>query len=504
MNYLYTVFKTKKSCYLYDAVTNRIFTISPVLYTYHKIIFKALGDEKVLVPLKTHHDYGKIVRTLGEVRDALDSGLIRPNKIKHVIFDFEYEEYINNLAHSMRYMMLEITERCNLRCSYCCYSGHYRFKRIHGTISMPLITAMEAVKFFHSHSSDSPVVRIGFFGGEPLLEFETITKIVEYAETLFRSTDKTRSYEMISNGTLLTENVLDWFASLQSRNSRISTRIIITLNGPGNIHDRHRVTENGRGTHQVILNNLTLFAGKYPKIFRENLVIQANYLSHGEIPCIIDFFNSQPLFKGIPVLLNQATLANCDAHIRNLAAMPGSGSRSKARIFKALRDKLMVELKSEQEGRTILKSFIGDRLFQIHQRKMAELGENICFNGVCKPLLSRFFVKTDGTLHICERMDEMRGLGSVLSGIDVKETKRLLTFFSTTLEKNCRSCFAVRLCSICFEHLLNSNGYDRVKHAFSCNNSRKRLLEDLRAYCESRELHGDIFRDPGKQAEETA
>ena len=62
----------------------------------------------------------------------------------------------------MKYTV-SITQRCNLACSYC-----YIAKRP-GTMSLPM--ARRVVDFLFHHAGPGTKVSIGFFGGEPLLEF---------------------------------------------------------------------------------------------------------------------------------------------------------------------------------------------------------------------------------------------------------------------------------------------------------------------------------------------
>ena len=65
-------------------------------------------------------------------------------------------------------IVLQVTQNCNLRCSYCAYSGSY-YNRKHSNKQMSKETALRAVDFFMEHSSEIEDATIGFYGGEPLL-----------------------------------------------------------------------------------------------------------------------------------------------------------------------------------------------------------------------------------------------------------------------------------------------------------------------------------------------
>ncbi len=86
-------------------------------------------------------------------------------------------EYI--LENNLNTMALQLTQNCNLRCKYCVYSGNYE-NRKHSSLKMNKEIAYRAIDFFVRHSSDSEKLHLGFYGGEPLLEFELIKGCVEY------------------------------------------------------------------------------------------------------------------------------------------------------------------------------------------------------------------------------------------------------------------------------------------------------------------------------------
>jgi uncharacterized protein len=65
----------------------------------------------------------------------------------------------------MKYTLL-LTQRCNLARDYC-YIGKRRSR-------MSPATAARIVDFAYAHTPADEVVEFGFFGGEPLLEFELV------------------------------------------------------------------------------------------------------------------------------------------------------------------------------------------------------------------------------------------------------------------------------------------------------------------------------------------
>ena len=83
----------------------------------------------------------------------------------------------------------EVTEKCNLSCTYCTYSKNFNWfdKRKNKNLSFST-TKIFLDYFFQNHELNSVSVfndvDIGFYGGEPLLNFDLIKKIVEYAKKI--------------------------------------------------------------------------------------------------------------------------------------------------------------------------------------------------------------------------------------------------------------------------------------------------------------------------------
>ena len=82
-----------------------------------------------------------------------------------------------NLDKSLSSITLMLAQECNLRCIYCYgNSGVYGNRGV-----MNLDTAIKAVDFLIDVSKEDKLYVI-FFGGEPLLKFDIIKKVVSYCK----------------------------------------------------------------------------------------------------------------------------------------------------------------------------------------------------------------------------------------------------------------------------------------------------------------------------------
>lgn len=136
---------------------------------------------------------------------------------------------------------LEVTEDCNLACRYC-----YEAQTEHSNGPpryMDEATGFRAIRWLLENFGDRNVnPTISFWGGEPLLNFDLIKKIVSYCKSEY---DRSFFFSLVTNGTLLSPTVLDYLRSEHFH-------IILSLDGPAHVHDKNRCFSNGLGSFQLI------------------------------------------------------------------------------------------------------------------------------------------------------------------------------------------------------------------------------------------------------------
>jgi len=148
-------------------------------------------------------------------------------------------------------MELMLTEDCNQRCDYCFVEGKNQFNRMSWKV------ARKAVDFLLRESRDEPAVKILYFGGEPMLEFDLIKKVTLYAEAEGRKTGKKVRFDMTTNGTLFDEDKTAFLA-------RHRIRFLLSIDGDRSTHDRHRRSLDGESSYEKITRTLGLMKKYQP------------------------------------------------------------------------------------------------------------------------------------------------------------------------------------------------------------------------------------------------
>jgi len=150
------------------------------------------------------------------------------------------------LDHRPRSLMLFVTSRCNLRCRYC-----YEDLSLgaHRPPDMDSAGMRRVVDMLIERSGRRRSLKITFFGGEPLLAFPLLRETVEYAGERAVAAGKQMGYAITTNATLLDDEIIEFLV-------RHEFGVMASIDGPADIHDRHRVFPDGRGSHALVSRNI--------------------------------------------------------------------------------------------------------------------------------------------------------------------------------------------------------------------------------------------------------
>lgn len=134
---------------------------------------------------------------------------------------------------------------CNLRCKYCFYLQKEKF--FPGKHMMTLEVLEKMISSFLA--VDMPNHSFGWQGGEPtMMGLDFFKKVVEFQQKFGRNGTNV-SNGLQTNGTLLDD---EWCKHLAEYNFLVG----ISIDGPPEIHDKNRLTVNGKGSHALVMKGL--------------------------------------------------------------------------------------------------------------------------------------------------------------------------------------------------------------------------------------------------------
>ena len=451
--------------YLFDANANAFILLSETLYSALEK-YKRSGYKDSTPAIDNLKDRGYL-------RDRTDFEMVHP---MDSTLEYSLERCIGTIA-------LQVTQGCNLRCKYCAYSGNYD-NRTHSGKRMSKETAFKAIDFLFKHSVDRDRVSIGFYGGEPLIEWNLIKECVEYAKK--KSSGKELMFNMTSNATLITDDVLEFLYD-----NKFS--LTISLDGDQQAHDKNRVfAANDNGTFKVVMQVLEKLQLHHPD-YMERVHINAVIDPTTDFDCTSHFFSSYETVKEIAV---QANLISEYYRKGEVTSSEEYREQFSYEIFKMYLQKLG-RLEEKDVSKLVVHGFKSLKDIHENAKNFSLVAKRDHHSGPCVPGVQRLFVDVEGNLYPCERVSEASKavrIGHIDTGFDIDNARALLNIGKLT-EKECKQCWAFRFCSSCAVQADDLEKLSAEKKLQNCVMIRAHLDNMMRDYCVMRDLGYDFDKE---------
>jgi uncharacterized protein len=161
-------------------------------------------------------------------------------------------KYVNTIKPVIKAMCLNMTHDCNLRCEYCFASqGTYNGEKAF----LSFETGKKAFDYLVKNSGNRKNLEVDFFGGEPLMNFDVIKKLVDYGRSLEKEYNKHFRFTITTNGVLLDEEKMDYI-------NENMDNVVLSIDGRKETNDRMRKTINKKGSYDLIVDNYKRFISK--------------------------------------------------------------------------------------------------------------------------------------------------------------------------------------------------------------------------------------------------
>ena len=462
-------FKTPRALYVYDVNTNRILEVDGPVYD-------ILGDyghltlDKIRQKYTPRYGASCVEQALTDIEDACkNENVFLPDRPQILDFGLSPEELQHQYETKVGCITLEVTEHCNLKCHYCTWEYLRTGKRKR----MSVKTALTAIDFLRAHSSSVEQCSLGFYGGEPLLEFELIKQCVDYARSKFG--DKGVRFHFTTNATLLDEEKAHYLAENQFG-------ILVSIDGPAQIHNRHRVDKQGIGSYERAINGLRNLLKAYGENFNDKIGINAVVTPPNDLDAIYDLWKENPwLPKNIDINIDFVS-ATWTTFFQDYAC-------EEENVYSKSRGNQLLSFKAKTVEGERAKPAVGRSLFEkallrIYKRPLWQApGKSYCLNGCCIPGVRKLLVGCDGTFYICESAHGVPPIGSLWDGYDYSVIQNIIDAYATESIRDCKNCWAVSLCNLCFAQAYFNGSFSLEHKRTFCQSVRESLEEKLKLYC---------------------
>lgn len=339
-------------------------------------------------------------------------------------------------------ILFEVTERCNLNCYYCAYGNLYVQNPNRGQNDLKWETAKHfydyIIPLWKKHNASyKRIVNVYFYGGEPLINFKLIEKIV----TLFNSAkikNITFKYGLTTNGILLEKHI----------EYLIANNFYITVSIDGNKENNsYRVFHNGESSFDLVINQLDKIYRNNPDYFNKNISFNS-VLHNRNNPTETDDFLMDKYNKSTTL----GELAK--------TGINENKSNEFNHIFKPfsyyLKPKEYIKIKdigytySEGERRIITHY---NKYFFTSFSSLKTISNNYRMQtGTCFPFSKKIYISTQGNIYPCEKISSENILGKIDNkGVNI-DYSYIADFYNekyAQIRNHCLKCSFKQICKTC-------------------------------------------------------
>lgn len=233
-----------------DSCSGSIHSVDDVAYDIISMFSDKNEDEIVSAILAEYSDREDVTEQdiracVSDIRSLKLSGkLFTPDT-----FEKDATRFKEKSGNIIKALCLHVAHTCNLNCGYCFASqGNYHGDRA----VMSFEVGKRALDFLVENSGTRTNLEVDFFGGEPLMNWDVVKKLVVYARSIEKEKGKNFRFTLTTNGVLVDDDVIE-FANKEMHN------VVLSLDGRKEIHDAVRVDYAGNGSWERIVPKFQKF-----------------------------------------------------------------------------------------------------------------------------------------------------------------------------------------------------------------------------------------------------
>lgn len=228
-----------------DVHSGAVHVLDETAYELLGLLDENMGDtapEEVLRQLEPRFSRQDLLEAYADLAELKREGLL---------FSADgYAAYAECLSEApLKAMCLHIAHDCNLCCQYC-FAGQGGYGGQHRVMSFEVAKA--ALDFLVKHSGARRHLELDFFGGEPLMNWDTVKRTVAYGRSLEKEYGKEFRFTLTTNATLLTDEIADFL-------NREMHNVVLSLDGRKEVHDKMRPYAASRGSYDMVVPKIQRF-----------------------------------------------------------------------------------------------------------------------------------------------------------------------------------------------------------------------------------------------------
>lgn len=243
--------------------------------------YKEKSRDQIIEALKNKYPEEELLEVILELE------MLEKQELLFTESDYDPNVYKNH--DLIKALCLHVAHDCNLKCNYCFASqGDFNGEKL----LMPLEVGKKAIDFIIEQSKDRQNLEVDFFGGEPLMNFDVVKELVDYARSKEESHHKKFKFTITTNGVLLDDENMAYIDENMDN-------VVLSLDGRKCVNDNMRRTVNDKGSFDIIIDKIKKMAAM--REGKKDYYVRGTYTKHN-----LDFgedvnFLAEEGFKSISV-----------------------------------------------------------------------------------------------------------------------------------------------------------------------------------------------------------
>lgn len=296
----------------------------------------------------------------------------------------------------------------------------------------------------------------------------------------------------------MTKDIAEYLASVEGLS------VLCSLDGPEKINDENRIDMQGKGSFDRAIKGLKMLVEAFGERASNNIGISMVFappFTHSKLDEIKNFYKTlEWLPINVSKIITYPSLPKVPEEVVEMVKNETYTNEANAEITDVLSDwsKMMysTSLHNNEPIEFFSKNAVEANFINIHQRPIySKFNESYPINACCIPGSRRIYITSKGEYLVCERIDGSPIIGNVKDGIDKEKVKKILIdeYTQKSLD-SCKSCWATRLCNVCYAHCYTDGNFDMEKKKAYCYLTRDFTLRSLIYYHKCIEKNGEKLK----------
>jgi len=224
-----------------DVMSGSIHIVDDIVYDVINMYESASSDDIIIqIRAKFNISEKDVLEIISDVDELKHAGKLFSKR--------ECPQKPDSESVPLKALCMNVSHACNMRCGYC-FAGQGEYGYDRSLNLMPLETGIQAIDFLISNSGERRNLDVDFFGGEPLLNWDVVKEIVNYARKIEKKHDKNFRFTLTTNGLLIDDDVIS-FTNEHMYN------VVLSLDGAPATNDFMRKLPNSSGSYDCVVPKL--------------------------------------------------------------------------------------------------------------------------------------------------------------------------------------------------------------------------------------------------------